>query len=192
MPRIAPVYAASPLSHSKPLEGLISLHERGELGKLSVRGEGERFLAVVQNTLGLSLPTEPNTTVQRGHTVVFWLGPDEWLLHLPLEQTEDRATTLRIALAGQHATVVEVSDQSTVLRLSGEYARTVLAKGCPLDLHPRTFRPGFCAQTRFLNAAVLISRVGEISSYDIQVRRSFAEYLWDALTEAAREFEYAC
>ena len=85
--------------------------------------------------------------------------------------------------------MTDVSDYYVVMRLSGPEARVVLAKGSPFDVHPRSFDVGACAQTRFANASILLRLVGEAPTFDIQVRWSFAPYLWDYLVDASREYE---
>jgi sarcosine oxidase subunit gamma len=179
----------SPLAQILQLQGPISLRERSGLGKINLRGAGAAFFKSVEEVLQQPLPTEPNTTTQSGDRLAFWLGPDEWLVHLPIARVEPHTAALRTALAGQHTAIVDVSDQSSVLRLAGKHSQTVLAKGCPLDLHPRAFQPGSCAQSFHLKAAILIFQVDETPTYDIQVRRSFVEYLSQALIEGAQEFQ---
>ena len=56
---------------------------------------------------------------------------------------------------------------------------------------PRQFRPGRCAQTGLARAGVLIHQTGAEPAYDIYVDRSFAEYLWTWLEDAAAEFGFA-
>ena len=74
--------------------------------------------------------------------------------------------------------------------MSGPSARDVLAKGCPLDLHPAVFGPGDCAQTLLAKANVTLRCVDDSPRFELIVRRSFAEYaaLW--LHDAA--MEYGC
>ena len=181
--------AHSPLAAFEPLdEGQLGLIERSELGALVVRGSGPAFLATAARVLGVPLPTEPNTTQGHGACLALWLGPDEWLLRLPLAEAEAWAESLQSALAEEHAAVVDVSDRACVLRLSGAAARGVLAQGCPLDLHPRLFQPGACAQSHYLKTAILIDQVDERPTYDLQVPRARAQYLWELLVEASREF----
>jgi sarcosine oxidase, subunit gamma len=84
---------------------------------------------------------------------------------------------------------VDVSAQRTTLRLRGDRARDVLAKGCSLDLHPRVFATGTAAQTMLGQAAaVLIPLSDEGTDYRILVRSSFAGYLAEWLIDAAEEF----
>ena len=61
----------------------------------------------------------------------------------------------------------------------------MLAKGCTLDLHPREFGPGQCAQTGLGKAAVLLA-TSEPDAWAIIIRRSFADYLCRWLANAAR------
>jgi sarcosine oxidase subunit gamma len=61
----------------------------------------------------------------------------------------------------------------------------VLAAGCALDLHPRAFGPGRCAQTLLARAAVILEQTSGEPAYRIYVRPSFAGYLADWLRDAA-------
>ncbi len=86
------------------------------------------------------------------------------------------------------AAVTDVSGNLARLRLSGDHARDVLAKGCSLDLHPRQFQPGQCAQTLILRCGIILHQIDERPSYDLLPRRSFAEYLWMWLSDAMAEY----
>ena len=169
------------------LDGPVKLVERAGLGALLVRGSGSGFLAAVGRVLGVPLPGEPNTTQGHDEVLALWLGPDEWLVRMPARKTETAAAALHAALAPHHAAVVDVSDRACLLRLSGLPARDVLAQGCPLDLHPRGFRPGSCARSRFLKAPVFVHQVDARPMYDLETPRSYARYLWDCLVEASRD-----
>ena len=100
--------------------------------------------------------------------------------------------SLREALAGVHAAITDVTDGRVAFRVAGPSARDVLAKGCPLDLHPRAFPPGRCAQSLLAKASVLIHLVDDDPergpSFDVYVARSFAQYLWTWLEDAGREY----
>ena len=77
-----------------------------------------------------------------------------------------------------------------VLRLSGRSARDVLAKGCRLDLHPRAFRPGMCAQTAIAQIGVLLHQVDERPTYDLYVAATYALDFFEWLSASAGEFGY--
>jgi sarcosine oxidase subunit gamma len=171
----------------------IRLGER-HLGKIELRGDpGDRaFMAEVGRTLDLLLPTEPNTTAGRCDLVALWLGPDAWLLTCPPDALAAHDGSLRKALADVHAAITDISDGRVALRLAGPNARDVLAKGCPLDLHPRAFATGSCAQSLLAKASVLIHLLDDdpqhAPTFDLYVARSFAHYLFAWLEDAGREY----
>ncbi len=168
----------------------VSLAERGPHMRLALRLEPEAAGArdAVRAVLGLAPPLAPNTAAAAAGRAVLWLGPDEWLATGPFDERSPRARALREALAGHHHAVTDVSAQSAVLVLSGGRAREVLAKGCRLDLHPRSFAPGACAQTTLAKAQVLLYRPGAPPAYEIAVRNSFAVYLATWLLDAMAEY----
>ena len=174
-----------------PADGAaVVISERPFLGHLDLRGDpGDgSFTSAAAGVLGFGLPTEPNTTGGKGGLLALWLGPDEWLVVTPPDAQAPLAESLEAALQGVHASVADVTGGQTVITLSGPKAREVLAKGCPLDLHPTVFRPGDCTQTLLAKSNVTLRCVDDSPSFELTVRRSFAEYaaLW--LQDAAQEY----
>ncbi len=148
-------------------------------------------MAAVGQALDMVLPADPNTSATAGEASALWLGPDEWLLTASAETASRLLETFRVGLAGMAAAVVDIGDAATVINLSGPRVRDVLAKGCPMDLHQSAFAPGRVAQTILAQADVILHRVddgGGDASFDIHVRRSFAEYLWLWLADAGLEY----
>jgi sarcosine oxidase, subunit gamma len=136
--------------------------------------------------LGLALPTEPGTSARSGEVTVLWLGPDEWLVLAP-PGAEDRLTgQLRSAAEAEVVSIVDVSAQRTTLALGGPRVRELLALGCSLDLHPRVFGVGDCAQTVLAHAPVILLRRDD--DFLVLVRASFAAHLAEWLLDAAVEF----
>mgnify|MGYP006269638317 FL=1 len=74
------------------------------------------------------------------------------------------------------------------MRLSGQNAIDVLSKSCSLDFKRSVSEKDTCAQTYINKATVLIDRLSEENIFDISVRWSFAEYLWDWLSDSSREY----
>lgn len=153
--------------------------------QLSVRAQpGSPAAAGLERALGVPLPTHPGTTASAVGVDVLWLGPDEWLV-IAAEGAVAAPEELE-RTAGPDATVVDVSAQRTIVELAGASAGDVLAQGCALDLHPRAFPPGACAQTLLARAgAILVRRPGREPSWWIVVRATFAAYLAEWLTDAA-------
>ena len=178
----------SPLDGVASPSGVVTLAEKRFVGKVNIRGNADdaAFAGAAETVLGTVLPVTPNTVAQaRGYTV-FWLGPDEWLIHTPEDAQSSLILALQAAFAGQHSAVTDVSDYYVIIEMRGDHARDILARGCPLDLHERTFKPGHCAQSYFANAAILLHQV-DGGAYDIQVRWTFAQYLWDYLSQCAEQ-----
>ena len=136
----------------------------------------ERAVEAAERVLGQSMPLAPNTFTTGEHRV-YWLGPDEWLVKTDAERAADLGGELPEALAEFHAAVNDLSGGYVALRVSGPDARTVLAKGCTLDLHPREFAPGQCARTGLAKATVLLGAMDDRPTYSIIVARSFSDYL---------------
>jgi sarcosine oxidase subunit gamma len=135
--------------------------------------------------LGAEPPTVANTVVgDLAGIHVLWLGPDEWLVVGPPTTEGELERRLRAALGDATGSVVDVSANRTVLELSGPRARAVLEGGCSLDLHPRTFGPGDCAQTLLARANVIVQQLTDEPLYRIFVRPSFALYVATWLTDA--------
>ena len=161
------------------------------LGFINLRGKPENtgFAAAVLKVLGCEVPTEANTLRESGDYRIYWLGPDEWLVITPTGQAGSVQAQLQAKLKAVFSSVVDNSSGLTLVRITGENAAKLLARDCPLDLHPREFKPGQCAQTRLAKAGMTIAPLSDGSGFEIIIRRSFADYigLWmqDALVELA-------
>lgn len=188
----------SPLSHAagrlaaatRASGGAVRLAELPFLTQVNVRIDAKGAAAdAVGLALDLQLPMEPNTVVRAGELVVLWLGPDEWLLVAPPGRERDLESRIRTAAGDEPVSVTDVSAQRTTLLVAGPRARDLLAHGCALDLHPRAFGPGRCAQTTLgRTQIVLVSRDETRAGFWVLVRSSFAGYLADWLLDAATEY----
>ena len=164
----------------------ISLADRRFVGQVNLRVRGQGIAAAGQ-ALGYALPLAANTTAGDETSRACWLGPDEWLIVSVDGKQSEWVHRLSVALAGQPHATTDVTDARAVLRLTGACARSVLAKGCQLDLHARVFGPGQVAQTLVAKAQVMILPV-ERDTYDVFVARSFAGYLSAWLLDAGAEY----
>jgi len=173
---------------NKSEKDIVVLAERPFLGHVNLRGD---VAASVANVFGVTLPVQANTVNTEGTGIALWTGPDEWLLIHASADDRDRVAALERSAAGKHVSIVDVSSAQTVIYVSGAGARDVLARGCPLDLHSRALPPGRCAQTHFGHIPVTIwldnSKPDPDADpwFNLVVRRSFADYLWRLLDDAA-------
>ncbi|MGH3403544.1 MAG: sarcosine oxidase subunit gamma [Streptosporangiaceae bacterium] len=152
--------------------------------RLDPKGDAAERVALA---LGAPLPSGPNTCTRAGTLTICWLGPDEWLLLGEPDRAAELAARVSGALGKEFGSVVDVSASRTTIRLAGLQARDVLAHGCALDLHPRVFGPGQCAQTLLARAGVLLI-ADDDGAWRILVRSSFARYLADWLLDASLEY----
>ena len=136
---------------------------------------------------GIGLPMEPNrvAVVTPAGLRALWLGPDEWLI--VNDDVAMAPADVEALVAGVvrpfGGSVVDVSAHRTQLELTGSGARNVLAAGCSVDLHPRVFAVGSCAQTLLARVDVIVERRPD-DSFRVLVRTSFAGYLVDWLRDA--------
>jgi methylglutamate dehydrogenase subunit D len=101
------------------------------------------------------------------------------------------ASMLRLAkdLPASAGTVTVLSAGRVRIRITGPAVRELLARGIALDLHPASFQVGRSAQTGLHHTGIFLERLGE-DAYEIYVQRTYAEWLWEWLTDAALPFGY--
>lgn len=182
--------AATPLTGREPLSvNGVSIRELPNLGKVTLRGDAtdKAFADAAAKVLGVALPTEPMTSANSGDIRVFWKAFDEWLIWTPEGGEGKLIADLRSALDGLRKAVVDVSDYYTVIRVEGVHARTLLAKGCAVDLHPRAFNPGQATGTGFHHATIFIT-LADADTFDVMIRWSFADYLWTYFADGMQEW----
>ncbi len=181
---------ADALEHGSP--DCVTLREVPFAELVNLRGDPENadFTAAIQNTIGIILPTEPNTTAESDHYCVMWLSPDEWMIRAKVPPVDDLPTRLNLALQGIFCAVTDQSSAYSVLQLSGPKSRCVLAKGCPLDLHSHVFHTGQCAQSHYYKSTFLLRRLSDetADNWELIVRRSFAEYAVRMLMDGMWEY----
>lgn len=166
----------------------LTIVERPFLGHVNLRGSprSQPFNRACQNLLGYSLPRKANTCAANGDSAAFWLGPEEWLVMTPPDGAGPLVDGLDAALEGRFHAANDISAGHTVIALSGPAAPDVLCRGCGIDVYPKIFQVGHCAQTAFAKTSLLLCKWDEAPSFELVIRRSFAEYLWLWLTHTIR------
>jgi sarcosine oxidase subunit gamma len=162
----------------------------GDLDRLGVREH--LFLVQVDVRVDaaatpLGFPRDANTWSADSDREMLWLGPDEWLVVGPRGSGSAIADAIERSLAGTDHSVTDVSANRVVLELSGEDRHELLAMGCGLDLHPRSWRDGMCAQTLLARVPVILQE--RMEGTRVIVRASFADYFVDWLLNVAHAGE---
>ena len=169
----------------------VVLREDALIGQINLRvnPDNDKFFQSLKNLTGIVPPQIPNNFTSEGNFRLYWLGPNEWLLTAPDNETVKLIDDLTKVTLDQHVSIVDVSDNRTCLSLSGQKSWTVLNKTCGMDIHPRTWQTGHCAQTLVARAQVLLAMTNDSEpEFKLFVRNSFAEYLARFLMEAMLEF----
>lgn len=171
-------------------ESVLAIKEHAFLGHVNIRGDSDdpSFMTAVKSVLKVALPTRANTFIEKGGITILWLGPNEWLLVTSSDKCLDLMLNLKTKLIKVFSAITDVSGANTVLEISGDKAKTLLLKGCPLDLHHSVFNVGQCAQTVIAKTSMTLWQTSETPAYKVIVRRSFADYLGLWLLDATREF----
>ncbi|MBC9249226.1 sarcosine oxidase subunit gamma [Pseudomonas alcaligenes] len=169
----------------------IRLREKALLGHLILRGDGKdpAFAGGVHQALGLELPTALTLTA-KGDCSLQWLSPDEWLLVVPRGEEFATEQRLRTAFGELHCAVINVSGGQTLVELSGPKVRELLMKSTSYDVHPDSFPVGKAVGTHFAKSQLVIRHTAE-ETWELVVRRSFADYIWLWLQDAGAEYGLA-
>ena len=160
---------------------------------LALAPDGARFILRAAPTdaqnvaaaFGAGPSPEQMRAVEGGARAALWLGPDEWLLLAPGEEADALASLLEANLAGVAHSLVDVTHREIALEIEGARAARGLNAGCPLDLAERAFPVGMVTRTLLGKCEIVLWRRGP-QRFHVEVWRSFADYAWDFLVEAAR------
>ncbi|WP_114965189.1 sarcosine oxidase subunit gamma [Alkalilacustris brevis] len=129
-------------------QGMIAL--RGGLGSAAL-GKGLR------KATGLAVPgLREIAHDETGAFGVAWMSPDELMILTPPGVVHETIAQLHEGLAGNHATLADMSDARAVFALEGAPVRDVLAKLCPVDFAPEAFPAGAFRRTRAAQVAVAV------------------------------------
>jgi methylglutamate dehydrogenase subunit D len=157
------------------------------LATVTVRnGRHAALLEAAQSGFGVELPATPKRVEGREFAFV-WSGPDQWLACRHPAPAEGMETLLAAPFAGL-ASVVDQSHGRTLLRVAGPHARDALAKGVPIDLHPRAFKAGDAAATLVSHIAVQLWQIDDRPTYEFAVARSLAQSFWHWLEASAAQY----
>lgn len=168
----------------------IHLTERTPFSVVQVEARADAVPALTE-ALNSATGTAPSLTQNQstgtGRPRLLGTGTGKWLVKEP--EHRDLAAHLR-ASAPESVAVTDLSHARTILRLSGRDARTLLAKGCSIDMHPSAFLVDTSRMTGLFHAACLIDCRSTEPVFDIYVHRSYAVHLFESLLDGA--LEYGC
>lgn len=163
----------------------INVSIKPDVNYLNIRGSvnDRNFLEHAESILQQALPLEFNTFTVGDHHI-YWLGPNEWLVVTDFDLDSIlQKISKKIDLYATNQT-----GGLTQLILRGNCVRSLLARGCTLDVSEGNFLIGQCAQTGLSKAGILLALTDSSPSFNLIVRRSFAEYVGLWLEQSGSEF----
>ena len=136
--------------------------------------------------LGTMLPTKTNTYSKNEKIKVIWLGPDEWLI---VSDDDDAFIKLQNKIGNLEASVTDVSENRTIIRIRGTQTYVLLSKFLVLDLEKNLSTDSSCAQTLFVKVPVLLVR-SRYDAIDIFANRSHANYIYSLLVDGTKNLDF--
>lgn len=158
---------------------------------LRINPNNKNHMSVCGKILGVILPIKSNTYAQNEKVKSIWLGPNEWLIIY--NEKNDILTKLQNSLGDSEAGVTDVSENRTVIRLSGEKINILLSKFLILDLEKVLFSNLSSAQTVFVKVPIILIRNNnekEIPQIDIITNRSYANYIFNFIIDGAENLDF--
>lgn len=151
------------------------------------RGKAAEMAKAAKARFGVAAPDTPKAVGTADATLI-WSGPDQFLV-----LSKGGRHTME-GLAPIFAGSASLSDQSharALISISGDKARTMLAKLSSIDLHPDVFAVGAAAATSMDHTSVTLwrgdDRNGE-AVFNLLVFATFAESLWHTILDSAAEY----
>ena len=173
----------------------ITIQELQHTTKINLRGSlnDNGFISKVHKVFNAVLPSEANTFVQLNSIYIIWLGPNEWLITEKKENKKILFEKLHKAVGSSEASVTDISENRTVIQISGTKIFTLLAKFLTLDFDKSFSKPASVAQTLFVKVPVLLMRTyddKQVPTLDIYVNRSQANYIYRLIVDGVTNLDF--
>lgn len=170
----------------KAASGEVTIRDAGLRGMVILRGDlsDKKLRKVCTQLTGAKFPEQGQANCE-GDKGLCWMSPDELLMLLPYDIVSEATAAIEKALGGAHYLAENVSDARAMIFVEGAYAREVVAKLAPVDLHPDTFKPGDFRRTRLGQVAAAFWMRDE-DTFEVICFRSVAGYAFDLLAASAQ------
>lgn len=172
--------------NGKTAAGDVTVSDAGLQGMITLRGDlgAKKLRAVCTDLTGVTFPEQGKAKAEDGKGLC-WMSPDELLVLVPYAGVGDAVAQIDTALAGTHYLAENLSDARALITLSGPFAREVIAKLAPVDLHPDSFGPGDFRRTRLGQVAAAFW-MDDAQVIHVICFRSVADYAFDLLAASAK------
>ncbi|WP_439155631.1 sarcosine oxidase subunit gamma [Yoonia sp.] len=172
--------------NGKTAVGDVTVSDAGLQGMITLRGDlGAKKLRTVCTDLTGVAFCEQGKANTAGDKGLCWMSPDELLVLVPYADVGAAIAQIDKAMKGTHYLAENLSDARALITVSGPYAREVVAKLAPVDLHPATFQPGTFRRTHLGQVAAAFW-MEDTDTVQVICFRSVADYAFDLLAESAK------
>ena len=174
----------------------IDFKEFSNVPKINLRGQSsdKDFMDNVGKILNILLPIESNTRNRNNELQVIWLSPNEWLAQIYNQNKfEEIFSELQSNLNPENTAITDVTENRTIIRVSGFNLYKLLAKYMVSNLDEILNNESSVAQTIFIKIPILIVRNHkdkEEPSIDIHTNRSYTRYLYNLLFDGTQNFNF--
>ncbi|MEM9633936.1 MAG: sarcosine oxidase subunit gamma family protein [Pseudomonadota bacterium] len=181
----------TPDAGESPLLNLndVSILKAAPITRLSFRGR-EAALKDAGAAFGAALPVKPLASETAAKRAALWMGPDEWTLLAPEDELKSVFDGIESKLSETPHALVDVSDRSEAIIVSGEKAVWLLNTGIFIDLSVEAFPVGTVTRTVFHKSPVMIWRTGA-DTFVVEAWVSFMDYVAGLLVQSAQELKAA-
>lgn len=139
-------------------------------------------VAALSKALGVTLPKTPKTSAVKDGRTALWLGPDEWLV---IDEAGKDPLADCAGVKALHS-AVGISHRNVGISVAGQAAAATLNAGCPQDLSLAAFPVGAASRTILGKVEIVLLRKAE-DTFRVECWRSFSDYVFTFLSEAARD-----
>jgi heterotetrameric sarcosine oxidase gamma subunit len=149
----------------------VTIRELSDFGLATIMARRDVSATAVGEALGIILEDRAGLQVGPGIAMI-GTGPGQWFAFAGHADPQWASR-----LGDQMRDVASVSDQSsgyTILRLSGDQARTILQRGASIDFDPSAFSAGSTVATMISYVSVYIWQIDDEPMFDIAMPKSFS------------------
>tara|TARA_Y100001970_G_C14169905_1_gene823529 strand:+ start:342 stop:920 length:579 start_codon:yes stop_codon:yes gene_type:complete len=182
------------LKNNKILEiNNFKIQEISFVNKINLRIDpnNREYMAICGKILDIILPTKPNTYSKNNDLKAVWLSPDEWLI--VNTNTNNLSDKLKSKLNTMDTSVTDVSENRTIIRISGNKLFLLLSKFLVLNLDKSLADQNSCAQTIFTKIPILILRNNDddkIPEVDIFMNKSHTTYVYNLILDGTKNLDF--
>ena len=173
-----------------------NFQELPNIPKINLRGNStdKNFIHNSERIINTHIPLEANTSNNNNKLKIIWLSPNEWIIELyEIKDFNKILSELKNSLDTENTAVTDVTENRTILKLSGNNLYKLLSKFMIIDLDKVLKKESSVAQTIFIKIPILIIRnfkKNDAPCIFVYANRSHAQYIIDLLIDGSKNIDF--